>query len=283
MTIHLSCGSIGVKADFRQALQYAHAFGFEAIDADGAYLATLSPAQLNELSQEMKALKVVWGTMPFPVEFRKSEAEYRDTLPLLAPRAAAVKRAGGTRCSTWLPPSHEEWSSREHFATFQRRLGECAKILKDNGLRFGLEYVGPKTLWSSRRYPFIHTMKETKELIAAIGTGNVGFVLDSWHWFTAKETVADLLTLTNNDIVSVDLNDAPLGRTVEEQIDSQRELPMATGVIDVKAFLEALVKIGCDAPVRCEPFNAPLRAMPAEQALSTTITAMKKAFALIGG
>ena len=120
-----------------------------------------------------------------------------------------------------------------------------------------------------------------KDLIAEIGQKNVGFLLDSWHWYTAGETVADLKTLTNNDVVSVDLNDAPAGLSLDQQKDSSRELPLATGVIDLAGFLNALNAFGCDAPVRCEPFNAPLRAMPPEQALKTTIDAMRKAFALI--
>jgi hypothetical protein len=35
--------------------------------------------------------------------------------------------------------------------------------------------------------------------------------------------------------------------------------------------------------VRCEPFNAPLRALPPDQALRATSDALKKAFALIQG
>ncbi len=84
--------------------------------------------------------------------------------------------------------------------------------------------------------PFIHSLNETKELIAAIGTGNVGIQLDSWHWFTADETVADLLTLRNEDIITVDLNDAPQGIALDKQIDSARELPAATGVIPTSPF-----------------------------------------------
>ena len=120
-----------------------------------------------------------------------------------------------------------------------------------------------------------------KELLAEIGRPNMGFVLDSWHWYTANETLADLRTLTNRDIVSIDLNDAPAGRKVDEQKDGERELPCATGVIDVAGFLNTLNELGCDAPARCEPFNAPLRKMQPEEALTATAAAMKKAFALI--
>ena len=36
------------------------------------------------------------------------------------------------------------------------------------------------TLWRRERHAFIHSLNEMKELIAAIGTGNVGIQLDSW-------------------------------------------------------------------------------------------------------
>jgi len=54
-------------------------------------------------------------------------------------------------------------------------------------------------------------MAETKELILDIGAPNLGIVLDSWHWYCAGETIDDLMTLNNQDIVAVDLNDARSG------------------------------------------------------------------------
>jgi sugar phosphate isomerase/epimerase len=125
-------------------------------------------------------------------------------------------------------------------------------------------------------------MAETKELIAEIGKPNVGFVLDTWHWWTADESADDVLTLTNEDVVSCDLNDAPQGIPKQEQQDGSRELPLATGVIDVKPFLEALVKIGYDGPIRAEPFNKALNDMPDEDACAIVSEAMRKAFAMLG-
>jgi len=163
-----------------------------------------------------------------------------------------------------------------------RRLREAAGILKDHGIRFGLEYVGPKTSWSTRRYPFVHTMAEMKELMAEIDRPNVGFVLDSWHWYTAGETKKDLLTLRADQVVSVDLNDAPAGIPVDQQADGKRELPAATGVIDAASFLGALQAIGYDGPVRAEPFNDAVRKMPPAEALAATKAAIDKAFGQIG-
>jgi sugar phosphate isomerase/epimerase len=106
-------------------------------------------------------------------------------------------------------------------------------------------------------------------------------VVDSWHWYTARDTEAELLALSAHDVVSADLNDAPAGLPIEQQIDNRRELPSATGVIDLKAFLNALVKIGYDGPVRAEPFNQALNELDNEAACAATIGAMKKAFGLI--
>ena len=68
---------------------------------------------------------------------------------------------------------------------------------------------------------------------------------------------------------------------IDQQVDSKRELPLATGVIDLAAFLNTLNDLGYDGPIRCEPFNSTLRAMTPEQILPVVADSMKKAFNLI--
>ena len=281
MTIDLVCGAIGVKADLPEAIRLAGVHGFESVQPDAGYLAKLDRSQLAELVEGLKQKGLVWGAAGLSVDFRGDKATFETGMKSLPELAAALQAAGCTRVGTWLRPSHPELTYLSNFKQHTERLRDVAKVLEDHGLRFGLEYVSPRTSWTAARHPFVHSMAETKELIDAIGQKNVGFVLDSWHWYNAHETEADLLTLTNDDIVACDLNDAPAGIPIDEQMDLSRELPAATGVIDVQTFLRALVKIGYDGPVRAEPFNKALREMPKEQAVAATAAAMKKAFALI--
>jgi sugar phosphate isomerase/epimerase len=165
----------------------------------------------------------------------------------------------------------------ENFRFHAGRIAPAARILGDSGIRVGLEYVAPKTLWASQRYPFVHTMAEMRELIHEIGQPNVGLVIDSWHWFHAGDSAADIAALRPADIVSIDLNDAPKGIPKDQMVDGKRELPASTGVIDVTAFHGALEKIGFEGPVRVEPFNEAVRQMAPDQSADAAIRALHAA------
>ena len=253
-TMSLSPGAIGVKASQTELVDMARQYGFEAIDAMPAQLAKMSKGALDELTGKMKDAGLSWGVAGLPVQFRQSEQLFREHMNTLPGLAAALSHAGGMRMSTWIMPTDPHLTYRENFRQHTSRLHEVANVLGHHGIRLGLEYVGPKTLMARDKFSFIRTMKECKELIHSIAESNVGFVLDSFHWFCAGESPADLLTLDNSDIVACDLNDAVAGVTADDQLDNRRELPMATGEVDTKSFLETLVKIGYDGPVRAEPF-----------------------------
>jgi sugar phosphate isomerase/epimerase len=154
--------------------------------------------------------------------------------------------------------------------------------MKDYGIRLGLEYLGPRTMMTSGKYPFVGSMKEMKELLGAINETNVGFVLDSFHWYTAGDTSDDIRTLTPDDIITVDINDAKAGLSRLEQMDGSRELPTNSGIIDIKSFLQALIDIGYDGPVRTEPFNQALNELDNDEALKLNIQSINKALSLVG-
>jgi sugar phosphate isomerase/epimerase len=280
-TRDLNCGMIGVRASLPEAVRLAHQYGFESVAPTLDALAKLPDGECDELLADLKAKKLAWGAAGLPVNFRGDEGQFSAGLQALPALAKAAQRAGVGRISTFLSPTHASLTYLANFRQHARRLREVAKVLADHGGRLGLEYVGPKTSWTAGRYPFLHTMAEMKDLIAEIAQPNVGFLLDSWHWHHAGETQADLLSLRNHDVVACHLNDAPADTPKDEQKDGIRDLPCATGVIDLKGFLGGLLQIGYDGPVCAEPFSKALRAMPPEQALTTTAAAMKKAFALV--
>src|SRR5207237_9004941 len=132
-----------------------------------------------------------------------TDTVFRDGLSKLPAYAQGLQRATVRRVTTWIMPRSETLTYNANFQTHSARLREIARILNDNGLRFGLEYVAPKTLWAAQRYPFSHTMAETRELLAALGQPNVGLVLDSRQWYPAGDTPCDIAGLRPRDTGSV--------------------------------------------------------------------------------
>lgn len=277
----LSLGRLGFSGTFEQSVALAHKYGFEGIDPDPDLFARLSDDALKRLLDDLGAKNLKFGAAGLPVNFRSGEAAFSESLKALPKAAKTLERAGVDRVSTWVMPCSNSLTYLQNFRQHACRLRECAKVLADHGQRFGLEYVATRTLWRSERNPFIHTMSEMKELEVSIGTDNMGIQLDSWHWYNAEETAADIETLRGRDVITVDLNDAP-HLPLDQLRDDHRELPAATGVIPVRQFLRALVEIGYDGPIQAEPFNAQLRAMPLDQAVAATAAAMRKAFAEAG-
>lgn len=281
-TLSLSPGSIGVGAGQRDALALAARHGFESVEPYSGELTRLSAEESVALLASLRDQKLVWGAAGLPVDFRGPEEKFDEGLKQLVAQAAALQRVGASRVGTWLSPGHNSLTYHQNFEQHRRRLRAVAEVLKDHGLRLGLEYVGTISSRIRARYTFIHTLAEARELIAEIGTGNVGVVLDSWHWWQACDTETDLLALRPAEVVAADLNDAPAGVAKEQQQDGRRELPAATGVLPVAGFLQALVAIGFDGPIRAEPFNKPLNDLDNDAACAATIAAMRKAMSEAG-
>ncbi|WP_162419259.1 sugar phosphate isomerase/epimerase family protein [Cyclobacterium roseum] len=279
--VSLNPYAIGVSIDQEEMIDKAVTYNFEAILPVPAQLMEMSPGKFDEFLAKKEAHNLTWDAAGLPVDFRKDKATFEEGIKGLPKVAAILRKAGVSRVGTWIMPSHDELPYLDNFKQHSERLGKAAQVLGEEGLTLGFEYVGTKNLKIINRYPFVGTLKEVQDLIAEIGQPNVGVQLDSFHWYTSSETVADLENLTNEQIVTCDLNDATAGRSIAEQIDGERQLPGDSGLIDLKGFMQALVTIGYDGPVRAEPFNAKLNAMENEQALAATSKAMWRTVNLI--
>ena len=141
------------------------------------------------------------------------------------------------------------------------RFRPIAEVLADHGCRLGIEFIGPKTIRDRFQYTFIYTLEGMMELAQAIGTGNVGLLLDAWHLYTSGGSLGDLDKIRSEDIVTVHVNDAPDGIARDEQVDNVRRLPMETGVIDLPGFMKKLQALGYDGPITPEPFSERINAI----------------------
>lgn len=258
MYVALNPVTIQNRAGWPEMAHLAHRLGYGGVDpALGKAVeegADSTRALLAELDLKPSALNL-------PVDV-SDQAKFEASLKGL-PRAAAFARAiGCPRMTTWIMSAYSETKAAMR-QTLKRRFSAVAEILAGNGVRLGLEFLGPLHIRRSAPHEFIWRMDEMLEFARETGP-NVGLLLDSWHWHHAGATAADIVRAGKAGIVHVHLADAP-DLPPEKIRDSERLLP-GDGVIDWKAFFGALVKIGYDDGCSPEVFGAGLKDRTPEDA-----------------
>ena len=279
---NLNLGALGHnKVPFDVACQIAQQNNFAGIDPDLGYLSNLAKSRSLQAAKDwIASTGLRLGAFGLNLAWRESDSDsaFADSLARFKEDVKLAAEFGLTRCTTWVMPRSDKLSYYQHVNLVGPRLRQATALLADYGIRFGMEFIGPDTLRAGAKYDFVHTMDGMRAFAASLGP-NAGLLLDIWHWWTARGTVLELSFLSPEEIVYVHLNDAPKGRAIDEQIDQEREMVGATGVLPTREFLDAIRKVGYDGPVTVEPFNAAVRAMTPEVAAATTSAALDKVLA----
>lgn len=279
----LSAIDLALDVTFAEAVALAAQAGFDAVDLPMEELVDpVHGVTADDIAAILAEAGVRAGGWWLPVEFRESRDTYLAGLEMLHRAAPLAAQLGARWCNTWMWPYSDELDYAANARLHIERLKPVASILAEHSLVLGLEYVGPKTLRAGHRYEFISTMAETFELIDQLEEENVGVLLDCWQWYTSHGTPEDLAALKPGQVTYVHLNDAPAGLAIDAQIDDERMLPGATGVIDVRTFLDALEAIGFSGPVAVEPFNAEVNALEPSVRAQTAIDSLTRTLANAG-
>lgn len=279
MIISLNPATIGGQPPLKDYIALAKKHGFGGIEIGIEEVVRLGQeTSLAEVKALFDEAGVIPATFGLPVDWRKDTTTFDEGLKALPKLSQAAQEIGCTRVCTWLPPAIND--DPLHFRNQTRdRFRQIANVVGEHGIRFGLEWVGPRTL---RHGPgamganeFIYNLPGTLELIEDIDSAhdNVGLLADSFHWFTTGATADDIAALRPAQIVHVHINDAP-DKPRDEQMDFERLLP-GEGIIDLAAFLGALHIIGYDGPVAVETFSKALTALGPEEAARRTAEAVK--------
>jgi len=287
---NLNPKALYINTPLQETINLAKTAGFQGVDVDIEEIAKITHEKsLNHIKQIFAREGMRFGGWLLPLDWQKEirvpfykERKYRKDLDKLSHYAEIAGKLGCTSALTWLNPYSDNRPFQENFDRYVKRLQSIAEILKNHKCFLALEFLGPKTLRIGHKHEFIHNLEETLELCEAIGTKNVGVLLDSWHWYTSHGTLDDLKQLSSKDVIYVHVNDAPTGIPIDQLKDNIRCLPGETNVINLVGFLKALKKIGYDGPVTPEPFKKELKLMTAEKATSLTFEALSKVWKMAG-
>jgi len=274
MFASFGAGHIGMGGSLAEQAELAAKVGFKGLDfSPGEVAAAGGPEAVKALLAD-KGLQAGAWSLPF-MPYLVSEEEWTAGLEDIKGLAETAAAVDAKRVIMWILPGHDELDFAANFEHHVTRFKPIVEILGAQGIRLGLEFVGPKTSRAGKAHEFVHDLPGALKLAEAIG-GNTGILLDSYHWYTSGGTAEDLQSLSNEQIVHVHVNDAREGVERDQQKDGQRRLPGASGVIDLAAFMAALSSASYDGPVTAEPFDDELKALPDEEKLKLTAESVLK-------
>ncbi len=258
-------GAIGVKdLNLQESVAFAGRHGFDNV--------MINIREAHDIANQHGTDYIVdlfgeYGVKPggwgLPVSWSDDEQRARGLaeLPAYMETANAI---GCNRATSGIGPGFDDGTYEERFDRAAQQLGEVAKVLEAGGCRLGLEFIGTPSYRRERwKHEFIHDLAGTMELLKVVGSPALGTLFDVWHHWVSGGTLEQIDGLTADDVVLVHVNDAPTGLSIDEQIDTQRTLPMETGVIPEAEMLQRLAGIGFDGPVMPEPFSASLEELAA--------------------
>ena len=278
MKISLMPGTVGINVNTYELLDLAIKNKFESIYPLINDLKKMSNMELSDYLDKMASNSISFDVSILPVDFSQTDSVFNDGIKVLKDYCKVMRKINSVGFCRWIMPTSNNLTYLKNFKIHKERLKECAKIIGDNDMKLGLEFVGPKTLMARDQFSFIRTINELRELISEIDERNVGYQLDTFHLYCANHSIEDLRFLNKDDIIMCQLNDAVNGRSRDEQIDLERDLPGKTGLIDTAPFLNFLQEVGYDRTVSAEPFNKDLNKMNNDEAAKTTYDSIKKSF-----
>jgi sugar phosphate isomerase/epimerase len=277
----LNAVTAGAGLSLAEYVHLAARHGFSgvefSIEAAAASVQETSFADVAAIFEIHKVLPTVFG---LPVEWRKDEETFHAGLERLPSLAKLAQDLDCTRCCTWVLPDGGV-PVQEYAETSTRRFVEIARVLEEQGVRLGLEFIGPAHFRTNPENVWFYNIPGALEVVATVAEQgkleNVGLLVDCFHWHTSGGTPMDLAAIPIWQVVHVHVNDAP-DVLLEQQQDGVRLLPGASGVIDIEAFMKTLDALGYDGPVAAETFSDELRALPADEAAARAGAAMHSIF-----
>ena len=258
----LNTGNVNINANgFAQTLALASQHGFGAVSYGPASLEA-EGIDIFQALDLMGKYGVIISDFGLPVQIQNKEG-FNKSFAALEPTARAASKLGIHRCCTWMPSFSNDFEYAENFKRHTDMFRLIAEVLNEYGILFGVEFLGPKNILHSGKYPFIHTLKQLMELCDAVGTGNMGVLLDAHHCYCSGLKGGDFAQYIRNEreIVLVHLNDDTPDITPEEIKDSPRYYPgePGGGGNDLHGFMGALQQIKYTGPIVVEPFSEALK------------------------
>ena len=249
-------GVNGVKGTVYEIAPLAKMYGIAGISVPGSLLD--DPKEALRAADFIKDLGLSWGLLPTPADFYSesvSDEAFSEAIEIFKKRAELGAKMGVRFCYNHVWNGSNLRKADRQFEWVLERIRRVFEVADANGIRYGMEFLGPVPLQKSFRYPFFNSLSGILAL-ADEENPRCGFLFDTYHWYCGSNQRMDEAYLASRHVdrmVGFHINDAVPGRTREEQEDMERRMPLSTGIINAVLPYRLFSEAGYDGPMFNEP------------------------------
>jgi sugar phosphate isomerase/epimerase len=257
---NFSASALGVTGHQSELIELALTYGFSGMDLNVTELATRAKHKGMPYARRLiDSAGIKLGVFHLPLDWEADEAEFAEDLAKLPEQARAAAEVDCTRCVATVSPAGDKRPYHENFEFHRRRFTEICRVLQPAGVRLGLGFQAAEHLRRNRAFQFIHDLDALVLLVNMIECPNRGVLLDSWDLVVAGGTLETVRAMAPEQIVAVQVAEAPEGVAPSELDQNSRLLPDAEGGrVRVADFLRVLCEKGYDGPVTPKPSRGAL-------------------------
>lgn len=248
----------GVRLPLEELVPLVSRHGLQGIHVPALLLDDAAGAR--EAGKLVRHHGLRWSLMPTPLDFYAEdvgEEAFDAGLETLKAWADVAERMGVRYAYNHVWNGSNQRPYAENLEWLLPRVRRVNRVMRDNGIRYGLEFLGPVPLRDSFKYPFFHTLSGILAIADSVDPA-CGFVFDTYHWYTGSDAEmgdAYLAARHADRMVNFHVNDAMPGRTREQQQDLERALPLEHGIIPADVPYGLFRDSGYAGPVMCEPMR----------------------------
>jgi sugar phosphate isomerase/epimerase len=281
---NLNTSVLGIAGHQSEAIEQALTYGFRAMDLDVVDLA--GRAKLRGMAFARRLIdssKIRMSAFALPFGLEAEADAMKENLSCLADWASTAAEVNCRRCITTIEPAGDRAPYHENFSFHRDRLAEVCGVLAPHNIRLGIGFRAAADLRARKAFQFIHDIEALVMLAKMVNSPGAGIVLDTWDLFVSGGTLETVRAIPAEQIVAVQLADAPADVPLDELTERSRLLPEAEGRFDHPAVLVALAEMGYDGPVSVKPHHDAIpssRSEPMAKAIGRSLDAVWKAAGL---
>lgn len=246
---NLNPETLGISGQQSEVIELALSFGFKGIDLNAVdFAAQVKTHGMPHARRLLDSAKLKIGSCLLPLDWSGDDASLKQTIEQIPAWAQPAAELGCTRCITYIPPASDARPYHQNFEFYRQRLNEVAKKLEPLGMRLGVGFQAAAELRQGKQFQFIHDFNSLQMLLGMVGNKSLGVVVDLWQLYVCG--APDVYQkLSVEQILSVQLADAPQQPAASELPLKARLLPGESGAIDSAAVLAWLAEKGYQGPV----------------------------------